>query len=502
MNPSADAPRPLHDTAALRTLERLAVAEPGVGTDTLMQRAGLAGWHAVLAHWPDAARILVACGPGNNGGDGYVLARHALQAGREVRVVRLAGHAVRTGLATEACAAYVAAGGAVDVFDGPLWQADLVVDALFGIGLARPPDSETSALLEAIAGTGTDVLALDVPSGVDARTGAVPGAAIRARRTLQFLSDHAGLRTGPALEHVGTLALASLGVAPGILASVKPVAQLLVPAQLQTVLRPRRRNAHKGEAGHVLCVGGDAGHGGALMLCAEAALRAGTGLVSAATRPAHVPALLARRPEVMALGVDTASGIERLAAAVDVIAIGPGLGTQEWGRTLLDAALASGRPLVLDADALNLLAASPARIAADCVLTPHPGEAGRLLGLEAGEVQADRFEAARRLVRAIGCCVVLKGAGSLVAAPASGGGVRIDVIDAGNAGMAVGGMGDLLTGVIAALRAQGFSAFDAARFGALLHASAGDVAAAAGGERGLLPSDLLMPLRQLSNPQS
>jgi ADP-dependent NAD(P)H-hydrate dehydratase / NAD(P)H-hydrate epimerase len=501
MNPPADEPRPLHDTAALRLLEKRAAAEAGTGADTLMQRAGLAGWHALLAHWPDAARIVVACGPGNNGGDGYVLARHAQQAGRDVRVVRLAGHAARTGLATAACAEYVEAGGIVELFDGPLAPVDVVVDAIFGIGLARAPDADTVALLEAIAGTGADVLALDVPSGVDGQTGAVPGAAIRARRTLQFLSDHAGLRTGVALDHVGELDLAALGVAPGILASVEPAAQLLAPAQLRKVLPRRPRNAHKGQAGHVLCVGGEVGHGGALMLCAEAALRAGAGLVSAATRPAHVPALLARRPEVMVHGVDAAAGVECLLGAADVVAIGPGLGTGEWGRALLAATLASAKPVVLDADALNLLAASPTRLTPDCVLTPHPGEAGRLLGTGAGEVQADRFEAARRLVRAYGCCVVLKGAGSLVAAPGAGDRVLINVIDAGHAGMAVGGMGDLLTGVVAALLAQGLPACDAARYGALLHASAGDAAAADGGQRGLLPSDLLVPLRRLSNPQ-
>jgi NAD(P)H-hydrate epimerase len=215
-----------------------------------------------------------------------------------------------------------------------------------------------------------------------------------------------------------------------------------------------------------------------------------------ATRTVHVPALLARRPEAMAHGIEDAGALAALLARADVVAIGPGLGQSEWGHSLLAAALACDRPRVLDADALNLLAQSPRRLAAHDVITPHPGEAARLLGVTTADVQRDRFAAASALCDRYGAQVVLKGAGTIVA---SLGGMPA-VICAGNPGMAVGGMGDLLTGCIAALLAQGFPSRDASIAGALLHAAAGDAAARDEGERGLLPTDLLPWLRRLANP--
>jgi ADP-dependent NAD(P)H-hydrate dehydratase / NAD(P)H-hydrate epimerase len=256
----------------------------------------------------------------------------------------------------------------------------------------------------------------------------------------------------------------------------------------------------------VLCIGGDRGYGGALALCAEAALRTGAGLVSAATRAEHVPVLLARRPECMARAVETAAELQPLLDRSSVVAIGPGLGASAWSMAMLDAALASGMPRVLDADALNAIARRDAEILGRAVITPHPGEAARLLGETVAEVERDRLQAARRLAGRYACTVVLKGAGTIVCAP---GEIPV-IVDAGNPGMATGGMGDVLTGTIAALIAQGGARFDATRFdtacfdaavcGALLHAVAGDAAARDGGERGLLPSDLFPYLRRLANP--
>ena len=273
--------------------------------------------------------------------------------------------------------------------------------------------------------------------------------------------------------------------------------QTIGPDALPAWLPPRPRDSHKGANGHVLCIGGDLGSGGAIVLCAQAALRAGAGLASVATRAAHVPALLARQPEAMAQAVESADALAPMIARAGVIAIGPGLGQGEWGRAMFAAALAASKPLVLDADALNLLAAAPRALPAGAILTPHPGEAARLLGTDVAAVQSDRNAAALALVQRHGAIVVLKGAGTIVAAP----GRAPRVVAAGNPGMATGGMGDLLTGVIAALRAQGLDAFDAASCGALLHAHAGDLAARDDGMRGLLPSDLLPWLRRCANPQ-
>lgn len=464
----------------------------------LMARAGQAAWQCVLARWPDAGRIVVACGPGSNGGDGYELACHARQAGREVVVVRLADHAPRTPLAMQAAERYSRAGGPVTVWAGDLPAADVVVDAVFGIGFARTPSSEVAELLHAIAHSGAPVLALDVPSGVDADTGAASEVAIRADVTLEFLVRKCGLVTGRALDHVGECLLADLGVQAADRSGVVPAAELLAKDSLWQRLPRRARDSHKGRHGRVVCVGGDLGHGGAILLAAEAALRAGAGLVEVLTRPGHVAAMLARRPEAMARGVTSVAGsvVESLQAA-DVVAIGPGLGQQGWGRELFEAALGAGKPLVLDADALGLLGLLKSQLPPGCILTPHPGEAARLLDTGTAAIQGDRFGAACQVARRFNAVVVLKGAGTLV----TDAGSRPSVINAGNPGMAVGGMGDVLTGVVASLRAQGLSAHDAASTGALLHAVAGDEAIRGEGPIGLLPADLMPVLRRLRNPR-
>ncbi len=458
-----------------------------------MQRAGEAGWRYVLQHWPQAGRIVLACGPGNNGGDGYVLARHAQHAGREVRVVQ--AKAPGSELAKRACAEFEAAGGQVDAFESKLSDADLVVDALLGIGLSRAPEGTLAACIDAIDAQPAPVLALDVPSGIDADRGHAPGLAVHATRTLQLITAHPGLVTGAALDHVGACDVATLGLDPGLLRQMPVFAHALRADALASWLPQRTRDSHKGNNGHVLCIGGDHGSGGAIMLCVDAALHCGAGLASVATRAGHVAALLARRPETMAHAVDSATGLDALTVRADVIAIGPGLGKQQWGRDLLECALFAGKPLVIDADALNQLAEQPRDLPPNTILTPHPGEAARLLDCDVAQVQADRYAAAASLVSHYRCVVVLKGAGTIVAAPDR----TPLVIAAGNPGMAVGGMGDLLTGVIAALHAQGMDAFDAAACGALLHAVAGD-AVAIHGQRGMLPSDLLPALRRFANP--
>ena len=496
---------PLFSSEQARAIDRDAQRLLGLSEYALMRRAGAAAWRALLQHWPRAHRIGIVCGPGNNGGDGYALARLVHVSGRDVVVLRLPDGAPRSEAARQAFAdlevdGWGAAGGTTYAYEGVLPKVDLWVDALFGIGLTRKPEGAARSLIEAINASGVNVFALDVPSGVDADTGNVPGAAIHATRTLSFLVAKRGLHTGAARNYVGTLQVNGFAVSKSTIAAHAPVAGLVRTSALRTWLPRRQSNTNKGNYGHVLCVGGEHGSGGAIALSAEAALRCGAGLVSVATRAEHVSTLLARRPEVMAHAAEDSPDFNALCERASVIAIGPGLGQGEWARALLSAALAANKPLVLDADALNLLPemlrAKSADALRDCVLTPHPGEASRLLGIGIPQVQADRFAAVRMLAERYGCCVVLKGAGSIVAAPDT----TAVVIDAGNPGMAVGGMGDVLTGVIAALHAQHLSAFDAAVCGVLLHALAGDAAALDGGERGLLASDLFPSLRRLANP--
>jgi ADP-dependent NAD(P)H-hydrate dehydratase / NAD(P)H-hydrate epimerase len=486
------AAEPLFSTAAVRAIDAAAV---GADAYPLMCQAGQAAFDVLRRCWPDAARLGVVCGGGNNGGDGFVVARLARAAGIAVQLVALDDGA-RTGpAARQARADWFSAGGDCDIDGVALDAPDVVVDALFGIGLDRAPAGRAAALIDAINATTAPVMALDVPSGVDAARGAVPGAAVRATRTVAFIVGKRGLFTGPARDFTGVVELAALEVPVAARAAAAPEAWRIDVDWLDGRLPPRRRNAHKGEYGHVLAVGGDLGYGGALRLCAEAALRVGAGLVSAVTRSAHRSALLAALPECMVVGSDHGELPVELLRRSTVLALGPGLGREEWGRDLYPRLVDGDCPAVLDADALNLLAEQPRRLPGR-VLTPHPGEAARLLGLaDAAAVQGDRFGALERLVERYACTVVLKGAGTLVGAP----GETPMLVDAGNPGMASGGMGDVLTGVIAGLLAQRLSPFDAASIGALLHAAAGDAAAADGGPRGLLAGDLFPHLRRLAN---
>lgn len=481
---------PLHSTAAVRAIDASAIAG-GIPGIELMRRAGAAAFDVARARWPQATRWLVLCGPGNNGGDGYVVARLAAKAGIAVRLVLLDQVATPGADARLAREAWLEVGGKEEIASErtSLEDIDLVVDGLYGIGLSRPPAGIAAHLISCVNASRLPVLALDVPSGVDADRGGVPGVAIRSALTISFIAAKRGLFTGPALDAVGERVLADLDVPPEAFANQPPAAWAVDAGALAQLPR-RSRNAHKGRHGHVLAVGGDSGAGGALRLCVDAALRAGAGLVSALTRPEHVAPLLAARPECMWHASASGELSADLLARASVIALGPGLGQNGWGRTLFDALVEDGRPGVIDADALNLLAAHPRQLPGK-VLTPHPGEAARLLGSSSGAVQADRYGALQALVERYAATVVLKGAGTLVGAP----GRTPVLIRAGNPGMACGGMGDVLTGVIAALLAQGLVDFEAAWLGALLHSVAGDRAARDGGERGLLASDLLEWLR-------
>lgn len=481
----------LYTVEQVRALDRRAIEVLGIPGFELMRRAAAAAFASLRRHWPQARRLAIWCGPGNNGGDGYLLGALAREAGLVVELVALSGQA--SGDALQARTAFEFAGGRVHMFgDGAtLPEADVYVDALYGSGLNRAPEPAVAQLIERINASAIPVLALDVPSGLDADRGTCPGAVIHATVTVCFIAAKRGLYTGMAPDVVGRLEMDTLQLPAELWEGLSPHAHLLVPDALPA----RPRSAHKGDSGHLLVVGGDHGMAGAIRLCGEAALRAGAGLVSVATHAGHVSALNAGRPELMAHGVDGPQALAPLLERADVLAIGPGLGRSAWGHALWLTALDAGLPLMLDADGLNLLAREPRRFDRAAVLTPHPGEAARLLGADIATVQSDRYAAARELAGRFGAVVVLKGAGSLIAHPDG----RVAVSPWGNPGMATAGMGDVLTGVVGALLAQGATAWEAACLGVGLHARAGDVAVAEDGERGLIASDLLLPLRRLAN---
>ncbi len=481
----------LYTAAQVRELDRRAIAQ-GIPAEELMRRAGTAAWQTLASHWPAAQHIVVFAGAGNNAGDGYVLAKEALQAKRRVTLINVGDTAKLSDAAAAARAKYLAVEGQERRFSGVLPDdADVIVDALLGTGLDRSLRDQWAQAVQLINTGGKPVLALDIPSGLNSDTGAVMGVAVQATVTVTFIGMKAGMVTGEGPVCVGEIVLAALGVFTQFDADIIPAARCISEAEMR--LPRRARSAHKGRFGHVLVIGGDHGMGGAVHLTAEAALRSGAGLVTVATRPAYVASFLAGLPEAMVHGLETAAEVLPLIGRATVIAIGPGLGQGDWGRMLLAMALDTQLPLVVDADALSLLAAHPI-VRGQWVLTPHPGEASRLLKQTISAIQEDRYRAALHLVEQFRAVVVLKGAGSIVAAtdetPA--------VCTHGNPGMAAPGMGDVLTGVIAALIAQGFALPEAARIGVALHALAGDRAAQSG-ERGLMARDLISALRQVMN---
>ncbi|MCB1774758.1 MAG: NAD(P)H-hydrate dehydratase [Gammaproteobacteria bacterium] len=493
--PSSDQlPRALYTAAQVREFDRLAIERCGIPGETLMERAGVAAFACLRETWPAARRVAVLVGGGNNGGDGYVVARLALEQGFEVSVLQLGDPARLQGDAALNAQRWQAAGGSSAPFDGLPRDLDVIVDAMLGTGLERDVAGLYARAVEVANAHRAPALAIDIPSGLHADSGAILGCAVRAEVTVTFIGLKQGLFTGSGPDCAGRVVFAGLEVPAAVFASTVLSARRVDWSGQGGLLQPRRRSAHKGHFGHVLVIGGNHGFGGAARLAAEAALRVGAGLVSLATRPLHVSSVLAARPEVMVHGIETADQLAPLLRTASVVAIGPGLGRDAWAQALWQAAVGSGRPLVVDADALHLLAADGLR-RDDWVLTPHPGEAAAMLGLCNAEVGAQRFDAVAQLQRRYGGSVVLKGAGSLVH---SGGTTPPALCTDGNPGMATGGMGDVLTGIIAGLMAQGLERRDAAEGGVCLHAAAAD-RAATDGERGLLPSDLVEWLRSLVN---
>jgi len=488
-------PYALYRAAQVRELDRVAIQELGIPGASLMERAGQAAFDVLRDTWPSARDVTLLCGVGNNGGDGYVVARLAQGAGLGNRVIQIGDPDRLQGDARANRDAYLEAGGEVLSGGSLPSKTDVIVDALLGTGLERELAGGWADVVRAVNRHRAPALAIDIPSGLHSDTGAVLGAAVEAAVTVSFIGLKQGLFTGQGPHYCGQVHFNGLEVPAMVYGSQILSARRLDWLKQSKLLSRRRRTAHKGDFGHVLVVGGASGFSGAARLAGEAAARAGAGLVSLATRPEHAALLSVARPELMCHGVTGAAELAPLLRRATAVAVGPGLGRSNWALRLLGRVLESALPLVVDADALNLLAEEPiAR--PDWVLTPHPGEGARLLGTVPAEIERDRFAAARALQGRYGGVVVLKGAGSLVQA----GGTRPPgVCTDGNPGMASGGMGDLLTGLIAGLLAQGHTAVDAAELAVCLHGAAADRAASQG-ERGLLASDLLSEIRPLINP--
>lgn len=494
-------PNGLYRAAEVRELDRIAIEEFNIPGATLMTNAGMAAYASIREHWPRARKMVVMAGTGNNGGDGFVVARLALEGGYRVVVIQLGDPAKLSGDALTMAEQWQAAGGITEPFTSglDLGGTEIVVDALLGTGLNDEIKGDWAEAICAINDSHAKVMSLDIPSGLDADCGQKLGYAVNADLTVCFIGLKQGLFTGAGPRHAGHIEYADLHVPPQVIMRIQPSCSRMSLSALAHLLAPRPGDFHKGKCGHVLVIGGDAGLSGAVRLAAEAAARVGAGLVSVATRAAHAANITSARPELMCHGVETAAQLRPLLKRATVVVIGPGLGQSDWAVKLFGELLEHDVPMVIDADALNLLVKEPHN-RSNWILTPHPGEAARLLSVDTKTIQANRFAAARNLQRMYGGVVVLKGAGTLVSAAD----IPLGLCNEGNPGMATGGMGDVLTGVIAGLLAQRRSPrkalATAARLGVCVHARAGDLAAKEEGERGMLASDLMPLLREVVNP--
>jgi NAD(P)H-hydrate epimerase len=494
----------LYTAEQVRKLDRSAIEAHGIPGIELMERAGSSVFAAAQWAFPQTRNWLVFCGAGNNAGDGYVVARLALQAGLEVSICALKPPDRLAGDAATAAARWHQAGGRTRPWPaGSPERVELLVDALLGTGLDREPEGDYAAAIQWMNASGRPVVAVDIPSGLDADTGVVRGTAVRARLTVTFIGNKRGLFTADGQDYAGEVRFAALDTPDSVRDSISDSGILLREILIAENLPKRPRNSHKGSFGWVLGIGGNSSMSGAVRLCGEAALRSGAGKVTLATVRDHAALVNLTCPELMVRGVRRGKELRTLLQQVDVSVIGTGLGQTSWSEDLFKTCMQTRVPIVLDADGLNILARLYAEMGrrkdlprGNWILTPHPAEAGRLLDCPAREIQQDRVAAALRIAERFDATVVLKGCGTVVAEP----GGRYGICPLGNPGMASAGTGDVLAGVIGALVAQHLDLWNAAATGVVAHAWAGDLAARQVGERGLIASDITARLPQVLNP--
>jgi len=488
-------PHSLYRAEQIKEFEGAAAESAGLTLYDLMKAAGQACYQVFKAHFPDAGKVLVFTGQGNNGGDGYIFARLAKNAGLDVQLCQIGDPANLRHDAKRAKIAWQKAQGKIDKIEqANIGEADVIVDALLGTGLSGAMRPEFKSLIDKINLAGKAILSVDIPSGLNADSGALHNVAIKADATVTFVGLKQGLFTGAACDHCGQLYFSGLGIYEQFIDLAVSDSARVNYNDLTYLIKKRQRSSHKGQFGKTLIIGGNLGMPGAVRLAAESALRSGSGLVKVLTRLENQTAVIAGRPELMLQSFSENMPSSNLFGDwPSTLVIGPGLGVDDWAQGLLGRVISAELNCVIDADALTLLAAKPA-YKDNWILTPHPGEAAKLLGVSIAEIETDRFSAVRRLQSIYGGIVILKGAGTLICDEK-----QIFVANVGNPGMASGGMGDVLSGIIGGLLAQGLNSLDAARLAVCIHGDAADLAAQQG-ERGLLASDLFSYIRKLVNP--
>ncbi|HVM95546.1 MAG TPA: NAD(P)H-hydrate dehydratase [Candidatus Acidoferrales bacterium] len=497
--------------AEMRRLDELTIQRYGTPGHVLMERAGAGAVDVLLAQFPYVRRkqILVVAGKGNNGGDGFVMARLLRKHGVRAKVALLGSASEVKGDAARALAAakrakvqVIEISGAVSELISLMDEACLLVDAIFGTGLNAAIEGRYADAVHLMNASGVPIFAVDIASGLQADTGYALGSAIQAEATATFGFAKIGQVTYPGILSTGALAIVDIGIASEAVREVAPRITLLEPVDVATLLPVRSAEAHKGVAGHVLVIAGSRGHTGAALLASKAACRSGAGLTTLAGPASLNSIYCSGAPEVMTALLGDEDGLLRfdegatrmLLVNKTAVVAGPGMGTHDDAIQLVSHLLARpSLPLVLDADALTCVARNLQCLraaAADAVLTPHPGEMARLIGTDSAAVQSDRLGVARRFAAENRCVVVLKGARTVIAAPDGAAWIN----PTGNPGMASGGMGDALAGMIGALLAQGLPSAEAARCAVYLHGAAADLVAAEQGPLGFLASDVIAAL--------
>ncbi len=502
--------------AQMRDVDRRAIEELGIPGLVLMENAAVGVADAVGDRFPDATSVTIFCGPGNNGGDGLALAR----------ILDARGYGVTTYLVIRGSEPSGDAGAQLSILERasryvekvtpevaiePLIRqaesSDLVIDALFGTGLSRALEGHFADLVEALGRISTPKLAVDLPSGLDGSSGMVLGPHLPAELTVTFAAPKIAHVLPPACESVGELAVVDLGIPPELVEEADGDLHLCTEDSIRALWMDDEPSAHKGDHGHCLLVGGSRGKSGAMVLATRAAVRGGAGLVTAAVPDSLVPIVDAGCRESMTIGLpETATGelgpdsigaLQRAAQGKSAVGLGPGLGVGEGSRSTVDVFVSeSPLPLVVDADALNVLAGQWQLLRdrnAPSVLTPHPGEAARWFDISAAEIQQDRMAWATKMAARSQSVVVLKGFRTLIAEPDGG----LWINPTGNSGMATGGSGDVLTGLLTALLGRGYDPLAAALLGVFVHGAAGDVAARRHSRAGLAAGDLISALSEV-----
>lgn len=491
-------PEPLYTSQQVRDGEKQAAKNVGVSLFMLMQRAGQAALDVILHRYPEAKHMLVCCGKGNNGGDGYIVATLGRNLGMRVSLWQIGDSGQLTDDVKQAMQAYLDSGGEVKSPCEYIPQGvDVIVDGLLGTGIQGDVRAPFTEVIETLNQALLPIISIDTPSGLDTDTGALLGNVVKADATVSFIGLKRGLVTGQAREYVGKLYFAGLGVSDSFDKLVSTKILLTHPSWLNQI-KPRSKHAHKGCNGKAVFIGGGDGLSGAIYLACKGAARTGAGMIAVLCHPESALPMRTQLPEAMTSVASNQKVLERLEWST-VACLGPGLGRDKWGEDLFSQCesylQAHKQPRVLDADALYWLAnASVFSRSDERIITPHPGEAATLLGKSIAEIEKDRFAAAIDLQTRFGGVVVLKGAGTLIRDHQT-----TVVCHAGNPGMATGGMGDVLSGVITALLAQGYSVMQSARLGTLIHSLAADECTLNNGEIGLLASDLFESMRHIIN---